>query len=429
MRNSIRRRIVIFSLSIAVFSVALTLIIFCILKAIIPADNLHKVNSETLNKIQCYGENCDIRSLINDWNFEGSDYVVMKNNSFFIKNNFKYKNFDLNYSDPKFIKKFSTITSWNSPAQETWRLLSAQVTVHNRLIEILVGYVEKASWKLTPTPADSNVDLNLSMEINKMKDYIGQSGDISVLNINSNVDGYQIVESSTGKVLGWAGEMPAYFPGTKTFPNNISVFIEGPILYLSIRGDSDQLITFSIIEIVNILWLFIFLCFIFSFVFLLTYVVSDKFLKKYFILLKANPINIDEALKRGEGQEIEFKEGIIDEVILKSICAFANTNDGTLLLGIDDKAHVKGLTIATPKEKEELVHKIFRLINDRISPTLFVRVDFEIIRDCTVAKIFIPRGDEPLFYLDGRIYVRFGDSNVIAQPELVKKILTEHRLL
>jgi predicted HTH transcriptional regulator len=38
---------------------------------------------------------------------------------------------------------------------------------------------------------------------------------------------------------------------------------------------------------------------------------------------------------------------------------------------------------------------------------------------------FVPRGDDPLYFLDGVIYVRHGSADVKAQPELVRRLLEE----
>ena len=62
--------------------------------------------------------------------------------------------------------------------------------------------------------------------------------------------------------------------------------------------------------------------------------------------------SLDESRRCGEGQNVEFKRGLsddenrtgsVEDELLKSIAAFANTNDGVILIGIDDAGHVKGL--------------------------------------------------------------------------------------
>jgi predicted HTH transcriptional regulator len=98
----------------------------------------------------------------------------------------------------------------------------------------------------------------------------------------------------------------------------------------------------------------------------------------------------------------------------------------SLFIGIDDDGKILGIESRTPKDKEKFVHRIFTLIKNRIRPGFLIRIDFEEIRNYTVAKIFVPRGEEPLYFMDGIIYIRHGDSDIKPEPELVKKILAEY---
>jgi len=80
----------------------------------------------------------------------------------------------------------------------------------------------------------------------------------------------------------------------------------------------------------------------------------------------------------GEGQNVEFKRGISDDAnrtgpvedeLLKSVAAFANTNDGVILIGIDDAGHVKGLALDF-KQRDKLEQKIHQLIRPAIDQLL-----------------------------------------------------------
>ena len=77
--------------------------------------------------------------------------------------------------------------------------------------------------------------------------------------------------------------------------------------------------------------------------------------------------------------------------LLKSIAAFANTNDGAIFVGIDDTGHVKGLDL-DPKRKDALERRIHQLARNRIKPTPPVQVAFEQVRGILIAKISVARG-------------------------------------
>jgi len=124
----------------------------------------------------------------------------------------------------------------------------------------------------------------------------------------------------------------------------------------------------------------------------------------------------------GEGQNVEFKRGISDDAnrtgpvedeLLKSVAAFANTNDGVILIGIDDAGHVKGLALDF-KQRDKLEQKIHQLIRTRLRPTPPVRVAFEEVRGLVIAKVEVGRGDSPAYMLGGTIYLRKGSADVQA---------------
>jgi ATP-dependent DNA helicase RecG len=149
-------------------------------------------------------------------------------------------------------------------------------------------------------------------------------------------------------------------------------------------------------------------------------------LRRYFSLRGGRPATVAEALAVGEGQSIEFKHGLTEDPLLKAITAFANTNDGTVFIGIDDEGRVRGLEFPSPKAKDEFRHKVYGLVRDRIQPIPVVDLDFENSGGVEVARLFVRRGDAPLYYFRGVNYIRHGESNVTPRPEQVVRILEKY---
>ena len=68
-----------------------------------------------------------------------------------------------------------------------------------------------------------------------------------------------------------------------------------------------------------------------------------------------SPVSLEDMIREGESGELEFKstlrwdlkEGVVnkklEEVILKTVAAFANSQGGTLLIGVDDDGTILGL--------------------------------------------------------------------------------------
>ena len=134
---------------------------------------------------------------------------------------------------------------------------------------------------------------------------------------------------------------------------------------------------------------------------------------------------LENALKNGESQTVEFKAGHADVPLRKSIAAFANTNSGTIFLGINNQAEVVGIDCETAAQKDQELQRIRNIATQIIRPAIPVRVDFIVYQGKTVGRIFVPRGEQPLYFLDHEIYVRDQSASVNATPEQVEGILSK----
>lgn len=168
----------------------------------------------------------------------------------------------------------------------------------------------------------------------------------------------------------------------------------------------------------------------------IVWLLSRRYLRVYFALRNVRVLTLDEALRIGEGQTVEFKRRLSDDPsrtkiaedeLLKSIAAFANTNDGVIFIGIDDSGHIIGLELDF-KQRDRLEQKIRQLARSRIRPIPVVQVGFENARGLEVARVTVPRGEEPAYIIGGVVYIRNGSSDVQAQPEDLKRLITEHAL-
>ncbi len=104
--------------------------------------------------------------------------------------------------------------------------------------------------------------------------------------------------------------------------------------------------------------------------------------------------------------------------ILADVCAFANTNGGTVYIGVS----------AQPKERPAGVHDPARVakrlemeIGRRITPPLDVTVDVQQTQGVKVVRIVVPRGDDPPYAVDdNKIYVRSeSETNQAVRDEIV----------
>ncbi|MEW6179722.1 MAG: RNA-binding domain-containing protein [Chloroflexota bacterium] len=108
--------------------------------------------------------------------------------------------------------------------------------------------------------------------------------------------------------------------------------------------------------------------------------------------------------------------------ILADVCAFANTNGGTLYIGItsDPKKMPAGI-----QDVEQSIHILEKEINNRISPPLHCTIDALDYKGKKIIRILIPRGDEPPYAVDdNKIYIRDeAETGLAVRDEIVNLVL------
>lgn len=125
---------------------------------------------------------------------------------------------------------------------------------------------------------------------------------------------------------------------------------------------------------------------------------------------------------RYETEQIEFKATITDE-LYKEVIAFANTDGGTIFVGINDKGEKVGL-----ENVDDSFTRITNGIRDAILPdvTIFIKYTLE---DGEVIRIEVGEGGFKPYYLKSKglkpsgVYVRQGTSSVSATPEQIRRMI------
>ena len=233
----------------------------------------------------------------------------------------------------------------------------------------------------------------------------------------------------------WGDWLPSFLPKDVQLPDpGRRLVVYAGDLYV-VRTDSDGRVLATSIVPIGGLWLLTGSC---AFAFLSTSVLANifsrKFLRSYFALTGTQMPTLEEAIQNGEGQSVEFKRGLsqdetktgnVEDEVLKSMAAFANTNDGVIFIGVDDAGHVRGLQLDYT-QKDRFDRKIRQLVRNRIRPTPPFEITFEDVRGLAVAKIAVARGEAPAYMMGGVIYIRYGSADVQAQPEDLTRLITEH---
>jgi PHP family Zn ribbon phosphoesterase len=132
---------------------------------------------------------------------------------------------------------------------------------------------------------------------------------------------------------------------------------------------------------------------------------------------------------REEGANIvqDFHEGMSVRggkryAIIADVCALANTNGGTLYVGLsaDPKKDVRGV-----QDTDQSVSILEKEIGKRISPPLQCTLDVHTTGGKKIIRILVPRGEDPPYAVDdSKIYVRSeSETGLAVRDEIVDLVV------
>ncbi len=114
---------------------------------------------------------------------------------------------------------------------------------------------------------------------------------------------------------------------------------------------------------------------------------------------------IQQWLKRGAGQTLEFMAEPDADALAETLVAFANADGGTVIVGLDEKGRVNPYLL--PEEVED----ILRMALIRTRPVVRTEWRMEQTDEGPVIAIHVPRSTELHSLDDGRVLIRAGAHN------------------
>ncbi len=119
--------------------------------------------------------------------------------------------------------------------------------------------------------------------------------------------------------------------------------------------------------------------------------------------------------------------------VLSDICGFANTNGGTLFIGLTADPHTDPVGIPN---SDQVIKQLEKEIQNRISPPLKPTIDTQKYKSKEIIRILVPKGEETPYALDDyKIYVRDeNETNIAVRDEIVtlvnrRSITSQHTSL
>ena len=134
------------------------------------------------------------------------------------------------------------------------------------------------------------------------------------------------------------------------------------------------------------------------------------------------PVSLDDLIEDGESDELEFKSALrwdfqrqsinkeLEDVIIKSVAAFANGQGGTLLIGVTDDGEVLGLErdySSLNGDRDKFERHLRGLLQQQMGVSFAankIRVQFPVIGDKELCQIEVAPAQKP-------IVVKFADKN------------------
>ncbi len=141
---------------------------------------------------------------------------------------------------------------------------------------------------------------------------------------------------------------------------------------------------------------------------------------------------IQTALEEGPNIIQDFHESLTVRggklyAIIADICAFANTNGGTLYLGLSSDADKPPNGVQDP---DQTITSLDKEIDKRISPPLSCNIDVHDHKNKKIIRILVPRGIDPPYAVDdNKIYIRDeAETGLAVRDEIVGLVLRSGQL-
>lgn len=128
-----------------------------------------------------------------------------------------------------------------------------------------------------------------------------------------------------------------------------------------------------------------------------------------------------------ESMNVELKE-ILTSELKKEVVAFANTCDGTIYIGVNDKGEVIGV-----KNSDDVIERAGASIRNAIKPdvSMYVKLNVEQIENKNIVAIRVQRGVSRPYYIAEKglkpsgVYIRQENSSVPASEDCIRQMIKE----
>lgn len=172
---------------------------------------------------------------------------------------------------------------------------------------------------------------------------------------------------------------------------------------------------------------------------------KEIFVDWLFNQFKKEPVkNIKELINSGENKNTEFKENFyydknIDgpneenkNEVAKTVCAFANSGGGHLLIGVDKESNIKGLQKdfdLMKQGKDSFKKQLQETLKSKIGEKFVaqhIEINFEAIDSKKICVIRVEPNEGPIYFDKDEFFIRDNESNTQLSKRDAKKYIQRH---
>ncbi|HCA57823.1 MAG TPA: hypothetical protein DEP46_07575 [Blastocatellia bacterium] len=138
-------------------------------------------------------------------------------------------------------------------------------------------------------------------------------------------------------------------------------------------------------------------------------------------------LELEAIVARGEGETTEFKFEVSETTettnLMRSVCAFANTDGGVIVVGVEDRTgRIVGIKGNVNREKDRLT----QIIRGNLTHSPRIKIDRHELAEVSVLVVEVTKGENPPYGIKRdkpSYYVRRGATNVAASPEEMRLLV------
>ncbi len=136
-------------------------------------------------------------------------------------------------------------------------------------------------------------------------------------------------------------------------------------------------------------------------------------------------IEIQKLINKGEGHHLEFKrEEENNPDIAKTIVAFANTDGGKILIGVDDNGEIIGVS-----NPDETMRRLDDIAYQRCNPPVTILQEVLSVQNKQVIAVSIPKGIQRPYMTGGKFYIRSSNRIREATREEILRLFQRNESL